>query len=216
MCYSFICYKIILAGAYYFSQINIVKNCKINLYKKFCAMFLSHTKTVTGQTGGKSKFSQKKSDFFLWQKAHLFLSRDSAGTFFSHKIFAFALWAVFEPQKKGLRFRRPLMFSRWCRGRDLNPHGIATAPSRQRVYQFHHLDNWERASTGNFDKWQAFFFFFLKKLPGIPKSVPFAKKSKRCQTSPKSLVVLTNSCECSSRSTYYTTFAHINVLKIWK
>ena len=28
----------------------------------------------------------------------------------------------------------------WCRGRDLNPHGLSpTAPSRPRVYQFHHL-----------------------------------------------------------------------------
>ena len=28
----------------------------------------------------------------------------------------------------------------WCRGRDLNSYGIApTAPSRQRVYLFHHL-----------------------------------------------------------------------------
>ena len=36
---------------------------------------------------------------------------------------------------------RQSTYSAWCRGRDLNPHGIATAPSRQRVYQFHHLDN---------------------------------------------------------------------------
>ena len=28
----------------------------------------------------------------------------------------------------------------WCRGRDLNPHGISpTTPSRWRVYLFHHL-----------------------------------------------------------------------------
>ena len=28
----------------------------------------------------------------------------------------------------------------WCRGRDLNPHELTpTAPSRPRVYQFHHL-----------------------------------------------------------------------------
>ena len=28
----------------------------------------------------------------------------------------------------------------WCRGRDLNPHRLTpTAPSRPRVYQFHHL-----------------------------------------------------------------------------
>ena len=28
----------------------------------------------------------------------------------------------------------------WCRGRDLNPHRrMPTAPSRPRVYQFHHL-----------------------------------------------------------------------------
>ena len=28
----------------------------------------------------------------------------------------------------------------WCRGRELNSHGVATATSRQRVYQFHHPD----------------------------------------------------------------------------
>ena len=31
-------------------------------------------------------------------------------------------------------------FGYWCRGRDLNPHRLTpTAPSRPRVYQFHHL-----------------------------------------------------------------------------
>ncbi len=34
------------------------------------------------------------------------------------------------------RFARP----NWCRGWDLNPHELTpTAPSRPRVYQFHHL-----------------------------------------------------------------------------
>ena len=34
----------------------------------------------------------------------------------------------------------PLRLAPWCRGRDLNPHELTfTAPSRLRVYQFHHL-----------------------------------------------------------------------------
>ena len=49
---------------------------------------------------GKKFFSQKKSVFFLWQKAHLFLSRDSAGTFFSHKIIAFAPGCFLGGRKK--------------------------------------------------------------------------------------------------------------------
>ena len=36
----------------------------------------------------------------------------------------------------------------WCRGRDSNPYELAlTAPSKQRVYQFHHLGRGERDST---------------------------------------------------------------------
>ena len=39
----------------------------------------------------------------------------------------------------------PLCLAPWCRGRDLNPHELSpTAPSRLRVYQFHHLGTADR------------------------------------------------------------------------
>ena len=41
--------------------------------------------------------------------------------------------------KKAASFGCSLLLS-WCRGRELNSHGVATATSRQRVYQFHHPD----------------------------------------------------------------------------
>ena len=41
--------------------------------------------------------------------------------------------------KKEAAASRPAASENWCRGRDLNSHGVATATSRQRVYQFHHL-----------------------------------------------------------------------------
>ena len=56
--------------------------------------------------------------------------------------------------KKGLQQDCNPNFLTWCRGRDLNPHGIATAPSRQRVYQFHHLDA-KRVLTRKGRVWQA-------------------------------------------------------------
>ena len=52
----------------------------------------------------------------------------------------------FEPPNRGFADLRlsPLgyvaLIRWWCRGRDLNPHGLTpTTPSRWRVYQFHHL-----------------------------------------------------------------------------
>ena len=52
----------------------------------------------------------------------------------------------FEPPNRGFADLRlsPLGYVAqryyWCRGRDLNPHRrTPTAPSRPRVYQFHHL-----------------------------------------------------------------------------
>ena len=51
---------------------------------------------------------------------------------------------------------RPAASENWCRGRDLNSHGVATATSRQRVYQFHHPDA-RNASTASPPPWQALF-----------------------------------------------------------
>ena len=51
---------------------------------------------------------------------------------------------------------RPAASENWCRGRDLNSHGVATATSRQRVYQFHHPDA-RNTSTASPPPWQALF-----------------------------------------------------------
>ncbi len=58
--------------------------------------------------------------------------------------------------KKRLWPQRPAASENWCRGRDLNSHGVATATSRQRVYQFHHPDV-RTSCTGSPAPWQALF-----------------------------------------------------------
>lgn len=48
---------------------------------------------------------------------------------------------VFSGQtKRAASLKETALLLSWCRGRELNSHGVATATSRQRVYQFHHPD----------------------------------------------------------------------------
>ena len=87
--------------------------------------------------------------FFLVQGSTAWPAAPAAGVLLSPEP-----WSIAAGIKKGLQQDCNPNFLTWCRGRDLNPHGIATAPSRQRVYQFHHLDA-KRVLTRKGRVWQA-------------------------------------------------------------